>query len=481
MTDIDKQQEDILWTREDIEQALDGEWVSGLSTDWNAQGVNYIPGTIKKGQLAITRRDWGVHYKDTIDKLPLMIKKGAVAAIVDEDLPDNIPGAFPVYRVKGGYAALTRLGEVSRNRFAGKVIAITGSVGKTTTKEMLRHLLEKQAPTYVSIKNFNTFSMQAVSLAQIPPHYSFAVLETAISALSKGIQYISRPDVAIITDIQFAHADRYKTLDKILLGKARIFDGLEGDGTAILNRDIEQYQQLYDIAKAKGVINLLSFGENSAADIQLLNYTLHSDYSDVTIRVIDKVINFTLGQSGFHMIKNALAALTAIHALGSYEIEEIAADLAYLPAIKNHLFRKEIQFSAGSFTLIEDCFNASPASVKASIDTISLLNPRGRRIGVFGDMGALGKMSEAMHLSIAEKLSTSTLDKVFSIGKLMKVMNQALPKTIDSFHAETEEELKQLVSKEIRDGDVILLKGGHASDLVKSKLANYLTNFDKFP
>lgn len=462
-----------LWTTAEIEQAIQGRWLSPPTQDVDITGVCYYFGQIQPGDLvfALAQETWGTYYADTTDKLDEMKQKGARAVIVDRP-PKVLPAGLPVYLNQSAEFALTQLGIAARNRFQGKVVCVTGSVGKSSTKRGLALMLSKQGLTGESRSNFNHSPGVPLSLAQTPANYDYGVYEFAVDApqytLSKA--NVARPHVAIVTEIQPDHHHYYPTMEILVDQKSLLFRALTTDGVAVLNRDTPYFFRLQTAALSCGASRIIAFGEHRSADIRLVSYQCDVNTSRVTASVFGHVIEYALAIPGKHNVKNSLAMLAGVCAVGA-NYEQAAADIITMTSLPNHCVRSMIPWQTGEIELIDDTFSANPASVKAGFEYLKLLPvpAGGRKIIILGDIKELGASSALLHANLADPFLQAGIDKLYAIGPEIKHLCNALPTDHVGFHTEEPKELIDVVQKSIKPGDIVMVKGScRSSDVLES-------------
>lgn len=457
-----KQVKPVLWSADDILQATGGEWISGSGAQVEARGISYYFYHIRRGDLFVmtSPEEWGKGYADTGRKLSQLAERGVAAAIVSRR-PERIPDNLPLLLVENTRQALDALGQFARERFQGKVICVTGTVGKSTVKEGLRFVLGRQAATGFSRKNFNHGPGVSLSLAQTPPGAAYGVFEFAVDKPSVTLRkaLIARPHVAIITNIEQHHLDFYATLDELAAQKALLFDGLVPGGTAILNRDNGYYTKLLTLAQEKGVGKIMTFGFHPEADVRATVCELRGDGSRVEANVAGEPVAYRLGQPGKHVIANSLAVLAGVAAVQG-DIRRAAADLCDMPLLGKHAEFHRIEVPGGYFELIDDSYSANPASIRAGLEVLRLqsLLTNKRRIAVLGDICNLGKHSAAIHAALARDVIDAGIDKLFTFGEQMRNIRSLLPDAILCAHGATSADLAGRVAAEVRAGDIVLVK-----------------------
>jgi UDP-N-acetylmuramoyl-tripeptide--D-alanyl-D-alanine ligase len=469
-----------LWLPDEIAKATGGEWISGNVNGLVITGICYRKTEILPGDLYLPRNP--KHWARSSLKMPTSsdIKRAfgrGALAIVLHKIPHDLPADIPVLMVKNTRKALYGLANFSRNRFTGKVVGVTGSIGKTSVKEMLRYLLAQVKPTVSSRANFNHDVGVALSLAQTPPAMSYGVFEFGVDTphLTLLKANMLKPDIAIVTEIYEAHLSHYKTLDKIVEQKSLLFDAVTENGTVILNHDSRYYNMFRENAQNKGVTNILTYGQDESADIQLKSFELNEDGSEVVISIEGNEISYHLSLPGFHNIQNSLAVLGAIKALG--EDCRLAADVIYqFKSIKGRTQFYDIKTpGGGSFKIIDDVFNANTGSIKAGLKLISLMAKKGnhRKVAVLGQMKKPGAQTAKLHRELYQPILEEKVDKVYTLGADMLYLREALPKELRGSHGDNYLDIIDDLIRDIRPDDILLLKGPDPS---KEKTKNIVAH-----
>ncbi len=445
-----------LWRSDDAAAATGG----STSTDWTATGVSIDTRTLASGDLFVALR--GPNH-DAHAFVGNAFAGGAAAAMVAYDA--TVQNGGPLLRVVDTTEALTALAQAARARTAAKLIAVTGSVGKTGTKEALRQVLSGQGPTYATQGNLNNHWGVPLSLARLPAQSRFGVFELGMSAPGEltPLSKLVRPHVAIITAIAPAHVEFFDSVADVARAKAEIFAGLD-DGTAIIPRDSEHFDLLRDAAETAGVKRIVSFGGHHEADVRLLSSMMTADSSLVNAEIGGRRVNYAIGAPGHHWVINSLAVLAAVDAVGA-DVESAARMLVEVHAPQGRGAHSRVALDGGSFELIDESYNASPAAMRAAFETLMLANPEdgGRRIAVLGDMRELGDEGPALHAALAEDAIAAKIDLVFACGPLMKSLYDALPAALRGAHADSSAALAPLVLAAVRPGDVVCVKGSLGS------------------
>jgi UDP-N-acetylmuramoyl-tripeptide--D-alanyl-D-alanine ligase len=392
------------------------------------------------------------------------LEQGAACAIVDKTFP---PGdEQKLVRVGDTLEALNDLGRAARARAGNtKVIAVTGSAGKTGTKEALRLALSQSGSVHASAKSFNNHWGVPLSLANMPRTVRFGVFEIGMNHSGEidVLVRLVRPEIAIVTTVAPVHLGFFRSVDEIADAKAEIFHGLEPGGTAIINRDSPYYQRLKDHALLHGA-TIVGFGEAPDADARLLSVTLDPDGSDVSADILAQPIAYRLGAPGRHVVQNSLAVLAAAKLAGA-NLALAARALAGLHAQAGRGAREIIESKGGRIAIIDEAYNANPASMRAALATLGLI-PRSafrRRVAVLGDMLELGPNGPQLHRELAEFIDAAGVDVVFACGELMGALFEDLPASRRGAYANTAEELGPKLLGAVGPGDAIMVKGSLGS------------------
>ncbi|MGH7000946.1 MAG: UDP-N-acetylmuramoyl-tripeptide--D-alanyl-D-alanine ligase, partial [Stellaceae bacterium] len=361
---------------------------------------------------------------------------------------------------------LEDLGRMARTRTVAKVIGVTGSVGKTGTKEALRHALERQGATHASAGSLNNQWGVPLSLARMPRETVYGVFEMGMNHAGEidALTRLVRPDVAVITTVEPAHLGFFPSVEAIADAKAEIFNGMDARGSAVLNRDNPYFDRLVACAKAAGVGRVIDFGAHADAAVHLIDCHLHASASAVTASVLGEIVDYCLALPGRHWVMNSLAVLAAVHAAGG-DIGTAAAAMATLEPMAGRGLRRKIAVAGGDALLIDESYNASPASMHAAIAVLGAARPEngGRRVAVLGDMLELGADSARLHAELADPLRDAGIDLVFTVGDAMRALYDALPARLRGAHATTVAAMADAVVHRLKNGDVVMVKGSYGS------------------
>ena len=449
----------VLWTAGDAAAATNGQ----ATRPWTATGVTIDSRKVEPGDLFVAIKGPNFDGHDFVAKA---LEAGAAAALVST-VPPGVPGDAPLLAVEQDtLAALADLGSVARLRSKAKVIGVTGSVGKTGTKEALRHVLSAQGRTFATEGSLNNHWGVPLSLARLPADRDFAIFELGmnhageIGPLSRQV----RPDVAVITTVEAAHLEFFSSVEAIADAKAEIFEGMDPNGVAVLNRDNPHFARLLAAARTQGLSRIWSFGAHEDAEARLLDGSLHATCSAVTASVLGERIQYSLALPGRHWVMNSLAVLLAVKAVGG-DAAAAARALSTLQPVKGRGTRRRIRAARGALTLIDESYNASPAAMAATFAVLGTIDPGagGRRIAVLGDMRELGERADALHAALAEPLKAAHVDAVYACGPHMRALFDRLPAAMRGGWAETSAELAPVVTGAVKGGDVVLVKGSLGS------------------
>ncbi len=449
-----------LWISSEAETATGGK----VTHDWVATGVSIDSRTLEPGDLfvAIEGPNFDGH-KFVGDALA----KGAAAAVVSR-VPDALDSETSLLVVEDTLKALENLATASRARSTAKIIAVTGSVGKTSTKEALKEVLSAQGETYATEGSLNNHWGLPLSLARLPRTAKFGVFELGMNHPGEiePLVKLARPHVALITIIESVHSAHFDSIEDIADAKAEVFLGLEPNGVAILNRDNSQFAHLAARAKSMAVKNIISFGADAAADFRVLDFEAGADSSRVTAEFADKTFEYRISIPGLHWVKNSLGVLGGVAAAGG-DIVAAATVLNKLSPPKGRGQACKVQLAVGSFTLIDDSYNASPVSVAAALSVLGRVGvgTNGRRIAVLGDMLELGADSVQRHQGLAVPLIENQIDLVFTAGAYMAALSDVLPDKMQGGNADDSEQLAPVVRSAVRAGDAVSVKGSAGSKM----------------
>jgi UDP-N-acetylmuramoyl-tripeptide--D-alanyl-D-alanine ligase len=458
-----------LWTASEAAAATAGR----CNRDWSAEGVSIDSRSVGPGDLFIALA--GPNF-DGHDFVADALKKGAAAALVAR-VPQGVAADAPMLVVADTMAALEDLGRAGRRRSSAAVIGITGSVGKTGTKEALKRALERQGRSFASAGSLNNQWGVPLSLARMPRDTAYGIFEMGMNHPGEiaALSQLVHPDVAVITTIEPAHLGFFPSVEAIADAKAEIFLGMEPGGAAVLNRDNPHFARLAAAARARGISRIIGFGSDADAAVKLVDCHLYATASAVTASVMGEIVDYCIAIPGRHWVMNSLAVLGAVKAAGG-DVGAAAVAMSSLAPLDGRGRRHGIAVTGGTAELIDESYNASPASMRAAFAVLAAAEPGkdGRRIAALGDMLELGADARDLHAALAQPLVDARIDLVFTAGAQMQALYDSLPKRMRGGHAATGAALADSLVRRLRPGDIITVKGSHGSrmgDVVKQLLA----------
>lgn len=448
-----------LWTHAEAQAATNGK---AFGPAWEAFGVSIDSRSVEVGDLFVALAGPSHDGHDYVAKA---LEAGAAAALVHK-IPEGLPENAPLLLVSDTLDGLRALAAAARARSNAKIVGVTGSVGKTSSKEMLKLALEAAGPTHASVGSFNNHWGVPLSLARLPRDAQFAVFELGMNHPGEIIPLTTlvRPHVAIITTVEAVHMEFFTSTAQIAEAKAEIFAGVEPGGIAVLPRDNRHYAFLRRAAEAKGIARFASFGSHIDATARLLDCAVDPAETVVFGLFGDQSLSYRVGVPGRQWAMNSLAVLEAAIACG-VPLATAAKALSGMQAPKGRGQRRKLAWSGGAIELIDESYNASPVSMRAAINTLAAAQPAkgARRIAVLGDMLELGQASAEMHAGLAEAVVERRIDMVFTAGPLMRSLHDALPLALRGAHAASADELAPLLKDAVKGGDVIMVKGSAGS------------------
>ncbi|MEM6890541.1 MAG: UDP-N-acetylmuramoyl-tripeptide--D-alanyl-D-alanine ligase [Pseudomonadota bacterium] len=450
-----------LWTASEAAAATAGR----LHGDWAANGVSIDTRTLEPGDLFVALTD----VRDGHDFVAQALQKSAAAAMVAR-WPEDVPDDAPLLVVDDVLAGLEALGRAGRARMQGKVVGITGSVGKTSTKEMLRAMLADQGRTHASVASYNNHWGVPLTLARMPADTEFGVIEIGMNHPGEiaPLAKMAQPHVGLITTVAAAHLAAFDDVAGIAAEKASMLEGVLPDGFAVLNADIETTPIL--IAKARErQLQEITFGK-SGNDFKLLKADLQDDTTVVQAIMSETPLLFKLASPGRHFASNALGALAVMAALRTDMAIAVGSigrwqpykgrgqrERIYLDPVDRHL----------TLDLLDDSYNANPTSMAAALEVLASAVvthdigrvSKGRRIAYLGDMKELGDEAESLHRDLARLEAIGDVHTIHCVGPLMRHLHNALPETRRGEWFETSAEAVTRLPRHLDSGDVVLAKG----------------------
>jgi UDP-N-acetylmuramoyl-tripeptide--D-alanyl-D-alanine ligase len=404
--------------------------------------------------------------RDGHDFVDAALKAGAVA-VVAKDKASQFAKDAPLLIVADVLDGLRDLGVAARARSKAKIVAVTGSVGKTGTKEALRLALASEGETHASVASYNNHWGVPLTLARFPQSAKFGVFEIGMNHAGEitPLTKMVRPHVAIVTTVEPVHLEFFGSVEKIADAKAEIFLGLEPDGVALLSRDNPHFARLERAAKAVGA-RIVSFGVHEQAEARALKICPHADCTTVRASILGHELTYKIGSPGRHLVNNTLAVLAAV-SLCDADMAHAALALAQLKPPTGRGERHVLAVPGGDAMLIDESYNANPASMRAALALLgdASVGQRGRRIAVLGDMLELGPQGAALHAELAAAVEAAAIDQVFASGPLMRSLFDALPSTRRGGYAETAAEIESAVLDALGPGDAVMVKGSLGSKM----------------
>jgi len=391
--------------------------------------------------------------------------RNAGLAVVDEAHAAEFASAGPLLVVADVLDALVAAGVAARARSQAKIVAVTGSVGKTSTKEALRIALGADGSTHASAASHNNHWGVPLTLSRLPKSAAYGVFEIGMNHPDeiRPLTRMVRPHVAMVMNVEPVHLAAFPNVEAIADAKAEIFEGLVPGGHAVINRDSPHFERLCAAARACGA-EIMSFGEHVTADARLDRLALKETSSCVAATILGEPVTFKIGAPGRHLVQNALGVLLAAKLLGA-DLALAALALARFAPPAGRGKRHELATSAGPLVVIDESYNANPASMRAALALLghTPVGPSGRRIAALGDMLELGASEQELHAGVAEAVAASKIDLVYTAGPLMHALHDALPAQRRGAWAPTAAELEPVLLQNVRGGDAVMVKGSNSS------------------
>ena len=448
------------WTFAELQKITNGS-NSPINESIKIKGFSIDTRSLKQGDLFCALK--GEHH-DGHDFLLKAYENGASCFLLS-DTNKNIP-SLPFIKVDNVLKALERIAKNTRKRIDARFIAITGSVGKTGTKEMIKLALSRVGKTFANKGNFNNHIGVPLSMSNAPYDSDYCILELGMNRKGeiKKLSNLVSPEIGIITAIENSHLKGLKTLKNILEAKSEILDNIRKDGCFIYNADTNYSEELKQKAEKINIRTIISYGKNEKSDIQLLNKKKIKDKYLIEAKYFKKKISWKMPDLSDHWYINSLCIL----GIGRYcglNISSLLDSLENfkLPSGRGNLVYVEKWLK--KFYIIDDSYNSSPASLSASLDKFNKMKFTGNKIAVLGDMNELGENSEILHLNMKKKLEKTNINIIFTVGKYMKKLSQELPSSIRKMHFEDIYELEDELKKIVCTNDCLLFKGSHSTEL----------------
>jgi UDP-N-acetylmuramoyl-tripeptide--D-alanyl-D-alanine ligase len=441
-----------LWTSDEIIAATSG---SLAGPPFAATGVSIDTRTIEPGDLFVALA--GI--RDGHEFVEAALKAGACGVLASQPINGSAVMVGDTLKALEQLAVAARLRAPQVRRGA-----VTGSVGKTSVTQAIRAGLQRAGRAHSSVKSYNNHIGVPLTLARMPRDTERAVFEIGMNHADEITPLVRmvRPHAVVITTVAQAHIENFTDGEAgVARAKAEIFDGLEPGGVAVLNADNPWFDYLSDAAKARGA-DVLAFGSDPSCAAQLTGFSLDEGGARVDAKLRGHPIAFTLRQTGHHWGLMSLASLLMMQALGVSQADSLAALAAYEP-LEGRGAERQVVLAGGAFTLVDESYNANPASVAAALRTLRLRKAAGRRIVALTDMLELGAQSAAYHAGLATEVEAAKVDLVFCAGPMMKSLWHALSPTRQGGYAETAEALEPLLTRAVEPGDLVMVKGSRDS------------------
>jgi UDP-N-acetylmuramoyl-tripeptide--D-alanyl-D-alanine ligase len=449
-----------LWTTGALVAAMGAAQAGRLPA--SVPGLSIDTRTIRRGEAFFAIKG---ENRDGHDFVAAALDAGAGLVVVAADKRAAMPADAPLLLVPDVLEALVALARAARARSSARAIAVTGSVGKTGTKDALQLVLAREGETHASAASYNNHWGVPLSLARMPQSARFAVFEIGMNHAGEitPLTRLVRPHVAVVTAVEPAHLEYFGSVEAIADAKAEIFLGLEPGGVAVINRDNPQFERLARHAEAAGA-RVVGFGTRRDADARLIEASFKPDCSTARANILGDEVTYKVGAPGRHVVLNSLAVLAAASLAGA-DLAVAALALVSLAAPVGRGRRSTLALPGGEAILIDESYNANPASMRAALALLGQMPiaASGRRIAVVGDMLELGARGAELHRALVEAVVESAVDLVFCAGPLMRELWQALPSERRGDYAETAAALEPKVVAAVRAGDAIMVKGSLGS------------------
>ncbi|WAC28836.1 UDP-N-acetylmuramoylalanyl-D-glutamyl-2,6-diaminopimelate--D-alanyl-D-alanine ligase [Ancylobacter sp. SL191] len=444
-----------LWTPQALAEATGGTLAPAIT------GVSIDTRTLQPGDAFFAIRGDNSDGHAYVGKAA---EAGAALCVVERGRAGEMPAGVPLLAVDDVLGALEAAGRAARARSQARIVGVTGSVGKTTTKEALLLALGADGPTHASAASYNNHWGVPLSLARLPAGSAYGVFELGMNHAGEitPLTRMVRPHVAVITTIEPVHIAQFPSIEAIADAKAEIFLGVEPGGAAVLNRDNPHFDRLAAAAQAAGIATIIGFGESPEAQARLVSHALQPNGATATADILGETVSFKVGLPGRHIIQNMLAVLAAAKLAGA-DLALAALALASFGPPPGRGVRTRLAVKGGLALLIDESYNANPASMRAALAVLAGMpvSGRGRRIAVLGDMLELGPQGDVMHAGLAP--ATAGIDLVFCAGPLMRSLWETLPESRRGAWAPDAAALLPQVAERLRAEDVVTVKGSNGS------------------
>lgn len=441
-----------LWTANDAVAATGGT----TTGDWVVSGLSIDTRSIQAGEMFIALID----QRDGHEFVANALKAGATAALVSR-IPDGVPADAPLLVVDDVLIALQDMARFARARTNAKVIGVTGSVGKTSTKEMLRTALSSSGRVHAAERSFNNHWGVPLTLARMPADSDFAVIEIGMNHAGeiRPLAKLANLDVAIVVNVAAVHMEAFESIEQIAHAKAEIFEDLDAKATAIVNADLPTTQILTNMVAQVGA-KMVTFGTNKSADYRVLQIEGAGAVTKVIADIDGQERWYEFQAAGNHFAMNALAVLAAGVAVAC-DLEKVILGMAKWTAPDGRGARHVVACNGGEITLIDESYNANPSSMASALAVLGACEIDGRRIAILGEMGELGETKLQRHAELAALDVVADVDQFHLVGPMMQEMFNALPVEKRGVWVKTADELCEVIKSLLTAGDTVMVKGSN--------------------
>lgn len=466
---------DLLWETDALISCTRGRPVGAMPE--GITGISIDTRSLQPGEAYFAIKG-DVH--DGHDFVSAAMKAGASLAVVAEEKLVALGGIkLPLVVVSDVLEAMRQLGMAARARTKAQIIAITGSAGKTTTKEMMRTVLSASGRVHASAASFNNHWGVPLSLARMPQDTRFGIFEIGMNHPDeiRPLVKMVRPHIAMITNVAAAHLGAFESIDQIAHAKAEIFEGVVAGGYGIVWADDKRVKLQSELAAAAGIEHLLRYGSKRGSDFRLKSHENQGDHTTFCISLRGKDVEGVLNVPGEHILNNAVLVLGVADLAGA-NIEKSVAAIADIRPEKGRGQRHILLKDRAKFTLIDESYNANPASMRAALAGLGATSPgsRGKRIAVLGDMLELGRTSEKLHRELADVIREFAVDRVYTVGEQISALGEDLDKKVFAGHYEDWKGVESDLAESLRHGDVIMVKASNGlrfAELVSALCKTY--------
>lgn len=444
-----------MWNTQQVSAALK----QVCNGQWTARGVSSDTRTLQPDDIYVALK--GPNF-DGHTFVEAASQAGAAAALVDHRV-EGVNEAFPQIIVPDVLKALGALGRFARQRYNGKLAALTGSVGKTSSKEALNYVLSEQGKTYVTPRSFNNHWGVPLTLANLPEDARYAIIELGMNNLGEIASYtqIVQPEVAYITNVEAIHIGKLGSLENIAKAKAEIFQGMRAGGLAIINTTSHLSDFLEREARQYHASEVWKIGRDASAQIRLIAAEQTTYGQQIKAQLFDQEISFSLQLKGEHWVYNMLGVLAVVKALGA-DVAKAAQKLSGFEALAGRGQSYQVSLSSGgTIQVIDESYNAGPVSMKAALQVLgqTVTEGQGRRVAILGDMLELGDDAKTEHRKLADIIEQNKIDLVYTSGESMAYLAELLPNNKLGGHDNDPVKIADMIANSVQAGDVYMIKG----------------------